>query len=83
MSKIILVPGRLPGYHTADSDKTRHGALLDASRDSDGKIQQKKLKTVKKRLVVLETFTKNTQPKNSKIYSRDKKYIDTKIKKKT
>lgn len=79
--KIVLVPGRLPGYHTSDSDKTRHGALLDASR-KDGKIDQSKLKTVKKRLTVLETFTKRTQPKNSRVYKRDKKYVDTKIKKK-
>ncbi len=59
-----LRPGGLPGYHARNNSKTRAKTLRII-------LMTVPLTTVQRRLRALALLTKRTQPKLSKIYSRN------------
>lgn len=56
------------GYSTAGSDKKRHSALKKSLKAYGYSTLIKKLNAVK-------LLTKNTSPKNSKVYAKDIKWV--------
>ena len=81
--KIILKKGVLTkhGYSLDKNATCRRRALMRASKIG-GKLSKPKLNAVRKRMTILKTFTKNTQPKNSQKYSSDAKWLSNVYKKK-
>jgi hypothetical protein len=79
-----LKPGKLSkyGYETNLTNIKRKKALINASKYNK-KISKKKMLKTMRRLNVLKTYTKKSQPKNSFIYDKDYKWLRTKYKKLT
>lgn len=57
------------GYSTRKSADSRHRAIHKAVRD-------KSYGTVHRELVLVRTYTRNSQPTNSRIYNSDVNYMD-------
>jgi hypothetical protein len=83
-SSVNLIPplkkGELTkhGYNIKKSDVSRHRALNKAIKTSGGNQSKKKTLSVMRKLNAVKTLTKRTQPKNSKKYSKDMKWIQKK-----
>jgi hypothetical protein len=71
------------GYSTKKNELSRHRALMRAIRAKMGKVTKEKYRKVMRRVNVLATYTTRSQPKNSKIYKSDFRWLQnnyTKIK---
>lgn len=68
-----LKKGELPGYHLKDPMKKRRNVLVKLSKNDPDKMLK-----VKKRLTVLRTYTKKSQPDNSKKYKKDEMFLKKK-----
>lgn len=83
MSKINveLKKGELSkyGYSPKKNENSRHRALLKSVKTPSGNLSQSKMVKTIKRLNVIATYTKNTQPNNSKKYKKDMQYMSKKL----
>lgn len=67
---VKLKPGGLSrfGYHTDKTERARHNALLRAAREEG-------FAPIIQRLNLTATFTKNSQPENSRIFRKDQEWL--------